>query len=960
LIEQPISPAVYGLFHPVILLPQSLVERIAPEQLRAVLLHELIHFRRADVWINCAQSLLQIVYWWHPLVWLANARIRRVREEAVDDAVMLALRGDAEHYAPALLEVAKLALNRPLATLGLVGILESRSALQHRVERLMNFTTPGRAGLSFLSALGLAAFSALALPMGEAPPKASSQPAPASRNSIARSHVRDAAVAGLPFDLQAGSVSYYPQSGITIARSNVVIKYDGNTFTADSAMINQPEGTLLLSGTVFCVAALPLPFITFDTLRINFKSGDFQLRDQGKDARRAAPLITIRISAEGTYWLGTNSLDLAQLRVVLRAAKEQAAKSAQVFTVQIGAAETASFGVLVQLLDLCKELGIETVSVRNAPSGSVQNVNGALTSSSAAQPSLASAETPLVPRPSNSASQSSALDGSVIAAPPTNLVYTGSRRQSIMRKLEKIRISRFSCDNEPLADVIRRLAIETRELDPDKQGIVFSISQNPNSTPAAPRTIDPNTGLPVAVRVSSAVNDLESVAIRLKEPLTNVRLADVLEAIATSADKPIKYSIVDYGVVFSPKPNESELHMRSFRVDPNAFFLRLQEAGAVSYSANDTPDQPGPVVVPKIHVGGTGSENWNGSGGGGLKFVTTTNSMGAELPAIIKYFLSLGVDLRPETGKNVFYGDRYGNLLFNATEQDLGIIEAALQTLQQPQINLKVKIVEVGSNTLAPPDPVLGEMLRPKLPARSSSDETNASAPFTLSGILTDPQYRTVLHALKQRAGSDVLNEAQVTTLSGRQAQIQVTDERFLAAAIATATRGSANGGGNTNTVIPSVIPSGFLTNTPIPLGPTVDLIPVLGADGFTIQLTVIPTLVDFTGYDDPGQMIVAVQGANSNRVSTPLTAQLPLPRFRVHQVTVNAIVWDGQTLVLSGPALYDPRRTQEKVPVLGDLPVVGRLFRSETNAPAKKNLLIFVTPTLIDPAGNLIHPAEK
>ena len=115
-------------------------------------------------------------------MWLANARIRRVREEAVDDAVMLALRGDAEHYAPALLEVAKLALSRPLATLGLVGILESRSALRHRVERLMNFTTPGRAGLSIVSLLGLAAFTALALPMGEAPPKPATVAAQSDRD----------------------------------------------------------------------------------------------------------------------------------------------------------------------------------------------------------------------------------------------------------------------------------------------------------------------------------------------------------------------------------------------------------------------------------------------------------------------------------------------------------------------------------------------------------------------------------------------------------------------------------------------------------------------------------------------------------------------------------------------------------------------------------------------------------
>ena len=134
-----------------------------------MLLHELIHLRRRDVWLNFLQALLQIVYWWHPLLWLANARIRRVREEAVDDAVMLALRDEAESYAPTLLEVAKLALNRPLASLGLVGILESRSALRQRIERLVDFRPPRKAGLTLVSLLGILAFTAVAVPMGGAP-----------------------------------------------------------------------------------------------------------------------------------------------------------------------------------------------------------------------------------------------------------------------------------------------------------------------------------------------------------------------------------------------------------------------------------------------------------------------------------------------------------------------------------------------------------------------------------------------------------------------------------------------------------------------------------------------------------------------------------------------------------------------------------------------------------------------
>ena len=119
--------------------------------MRAVLLHELIHLRRRDVWVNFLQALLQIFYWWHPLVWLANARIRRVREEAVDDAVMLALRDEAEAYAPTLLEVAKLALNRPLASLGsgrYFGIAP-RFAAAHRTAGGFPPAAPGRADVGF-------------------------------------------------------------------------------------------------------------------------------------------------------------------------------------------------------------------------------------------------------------------------------------------------------------------------------------------------------------------------------------------------------------------------------------------------------------------------------------------------------------------------------------------------------------------------------------------------------------------------------------------------------------------------------------------------------------------------------------------------------------------------------------------------------------------------------------------
>ena len=128
------SPAVCGLWQPVILIPQPLADKLSALQWRAVLLHELAHIKRGDILVHYVQTLLQIFYWWHPLLWLANAQIRRVREQAVDEMVMVQMGDQAEAYPATLLEVAKLAFKRPMLALGLVGI-----ACDRDVDRYLDF-----------------------------------------------------------------------------------------------------------------------------------------------------------------------------------------------------------------------------------------------------------------------------------------------------------------------------------------------------------------------------------------------------------------------------------------------------------------------------------------------------------------------------------------------------------------------------------------------------------------------------------------------------------------------------------------------------------------------------------------------------------------------------------------------------------------------------------------------------
>lgn len=200
-----VTPAVCGWFRPVILLPARLVTQLPPPALRAVLIHELTHIRRHDVAVNLLQAVLQVLYWWHPLVWLANARLRQAREEAVDEAVAVAMGGDTETYPATLVEVARLVRVAPRLNLGLVGMFESRGSLQQRIQRLLAATVPGSARLGGRGLAAIVAFAALVLPMAKAQPKArpaSEAPATAAPSGVG---VGAASRAGAPGTAEFGS-----------------------------------------------------------------------------------------------------------------------------------------------------------------------------------------------------------------------------------------------------------------------------------------------------------------------------------------------------------------------------------------------------------------------------------------------------------------------------------------------------------------------------------------------------------------------------------------------------------------------------------------------------------------------------------------------------------------------------------------------------------------------------------
>lgn len=262
-----------------------------------------------------------------------------------------------------------------------------------------------------------------------------------------------------------------------------------------------------------------------------------------------------------------------------------------------------------------------------------------------------------------------------------------------------------------------------------------------------------------------------------------------------------------------------------------------------------------------------------------------------------------------------------------------------------------------------------------------STTATTSVAPgiFSTAGIFSDPAFQTVLRGLSQKKGVDLMSAPSVTTKSGTRATMEVTREfiyptEFDPPRLPQGGGGLAigGGGGGGQQIATPTTPTAFEMRQ---TGVRLEAEPTVGADGNTIELTLAPEVVEFDGFINYGSPILSPssQSVLPIQLSTGTIGYVPLqtperlitpniinqPVFSVRKVTTGVSIWDGQTVALGGLIREDVQDVQDKVPILGDLPFVGRLFKSESEQHYKRNLMIFVTAHLIDPSGQRIKPAN-
>ena len=242
---------------------------------------------------------------------------------------------------------------------------------------------------------------------------------------------------------------------------------------------------------------------------------------------------------------------------------------------------------------------------------------------------------------------------------------------------------------------------------------------------------------------------------------------------------------------------------------------------------------------------------------------------------------------------------------------------------------------------------------------------------FGLAGVFTNPQFQVVVRALNQKKGIDLLSAPSVTTKSGQRAIIEVVREfRYPLTFTPPQVPSISSTTGTTVIGAASAVPVVVTPTTPATwdtrnTGVTLEVEPVVGGDATTIDLNLIPQVVEFEGFINYGSPINAIGVNTVAGISISQPVQLTpniinQPVFSTRKVTTSVSVYDGQTVVLGGLMREDVQKTEDKVPIIGDIPFVGRAFRTNVEQHTKKNLVIFVTARIITPAGLPLNQEEE
>jgi len=254
-----------------------------------------------------------------------------------------------------------------------------------------------------------------------------------------------------------------------------------------------------------------------------------------------------------------------------------------------------------------------------------------------------------------------------------------------------------------------------------------------------------------------------------------------------------------------------------------------------------------------------------------------------------------------DSEENVLLIDRYVRLLDVREKQvmiEAEIVEAAFNT--DDELGVALELLSLSA------DDVGGLYIQDLLPVNQS---------FVFGVFSKKEAYRSLIAAFAKRRMVNILSSPRVATLNGQKAMIEVIERIPYIDSTSTTTTGGGTLGSTTIQQIEFA-----------DVGVTLTVTPSVGEDGF-VKMNVIPEVKELTDF---------FQG---------------VPVIDRRRVETNIVVPNEGTLVIGGLLRNNELEQEEKVPLLGDIPLLGTLFTRSERRTQKSELLVFITPTILDPA---------
>jgi len=551
------------------------------------------------------------------------------------------------------------------------------------------------------------------------------------------------------------------------------------------------------------------------------------------------------------------------------------------------------------------------------------------------------------------------IDGGGVEGP---IDETGRAR--IMEKLRTIRIKRIEFENATIDAAVKFLADESRRADPgpEPKGVNIVLRLTGGSSPApVAATTPPGAEAPAAGDVGGK---------RINLILNDVELGRALTFLTQVAD--LKYLVTEGAVVVYDGIPTNNTQIKTFSVAPGVF-------RSVEEEAKD---------------GGGGAAR----GGGGFIGFKPEEAKGTGKIDVKPIFENFGIEF--PTGTSISYNEALGLLVVRHTPDVIDQIETILLKLNRTprQVTIETRFLDIRQDVLKElgfhwfmnghlghdPNNRFGTGATP-LPAEGSSftifdsqagsqrvatsdligsaldsliaatSGTNPVSGFlTMFNLATNPNWAVIIDAIDRKGGSNLLSAPRVTTLSGEQAQILVTREFIYPSSFTDpqVVAGTATAGGSGGSAFVGPSPSEFTTRE---VGVVLNVRPTVGDDEYTVSMTLTPEVVDFEGFIQYGGVASISTGGGSDTI----LFSIPQPLFSKRTVSTSVVCWDGQTVVLGGLITEEEKKFDDRIPIVGDLPLIGRIFQSKAVNNNKRNLMIFVTPTIVDPAGQPIRSKE-